>query len=112
MFGLVIGVVWCLERYSPAYRQSDLSAIVTPLICLAGIVITWLMAPRRKKSEIAADRFAAQITGVETFKRAITRIHDLNGVPHRLDPSTVKILGHPDLATQLKRLDENSGEID
>lgn len=49
MFALVIGVVWCLERYSPAYRQSDLSTLVTPLICVAILPIYWANGSEAEK---------------------------------------------------------------
>ncbi len=74
------------------------------------VILGFLMAPARHKAELAADRFAVEVTGdLDLVARTLIKIHDINHSPHRLTAWDERMSSHPALTTRLKKLYESQG---
>lgn len=74
------------------------------------VILGFLMAPARHKAELAADRFAVEVTGdLDLVARTLIKIHDINHSPHRLTAWDERMSSHPALTTRLKKLYEAQG---
>ncbi|HEX7049372.1 MAG TPA: M48 family metalloprotease [Longimicrobiales bacterium] len=81
-----------------------------PVTLVIAVMAAWVVLalvwslPSTRRHEVEADRTAARWVGAELYARALTRLHDLNGVAS--DPGRVERLmsTHPGLSERLRKL--------
>ena len=108
LLGLWWGLWWYLEHHfrlsaemKVALRSPMFVFLVLPLLR------SFLMGTAIRKRELEADRFAVDVTrDAELVIRALTRIHDLNAIPHRLKPADEAIHSHPSLEHRVAAIRE------
>lgn len=109
--GALIALIFWLSSLRGSLAETLRIARPLLFILILPGITQFLLAPQKHKAEIAADRFAVEVTGdVELVARALTRIHSANLSPQRLTAWDERMSSHPALTTRLKKLYEAVGQ--
>ena len=77
------------------------------IIFIFPLLLSLVLGKGSRQRELAADRFAVDVTGdAELVVRALTRIHDLNAMPHRLKVADEATHTHPSLERRVAAIRE------
>lgn len=112
ILALLFAAEWFIGRMDNGIGRV-VNTLSGPLNIIAlPLIVQFLMAPRRQKAELAADRFAVQVTGdLDLVAHTLIKIHDANNSPHRLTRWDERMSSHPALTTRLKKLYEAVGQL-
>lgn len=110
LLAVFLGLVfWLGSMNNPLGRIVSSFTVIINLFVLP-LILGFLMAPARHKAELAADRFAVEVTGdLDLVARTLIKIHDVNHSPHKLTEWDERMASHPALTTRLKKLYESQG---
>ena len=114
LLGTWWGISWYLEHHFRlnADMRVALHSLMLVILVLP-LLRSFLQGTANRKREIEADRFAVDVTGdAELVIRALTRIHDLNAMPHRLKPADEAIHSHPSMERRVAAIREYATSAD
>lgn len=100
---------YCMPLLKPVLSKDLYELLSGPLIFmpLAFLGPLLLLNPGRRKAELEADRFAVEYMGdSEVVISALTKMHNINLMPHSLRTSDELLSTHPSLVNRIKSIKE------
>jgi Zn-dependent protease with chaperone function len=114
-FGVIALKIYLTKKLEGRIPDGIYAVLESPVLAwvVLPVITAFVFGPRRRKNELEADAFAADMIGdPELVARALSKIHHINQTPGRLKPHDEALSSHPSLEKRVAHVLEREAPED